>query len=153
MSVQERRAARLAAVQALYQLSMTAEPSDQILTEFLQHRLHPMLEEHKIRKVDEAHFLRLYAGVVSKRDVIDEMIIANLSADWRFERVENVLKEILRAAIYELLELKDVPARVIISEYVELAKSFSDKDEPRFVNHVLDRLAHVLREDEFTPAS
>ena len=145
-------AARLLAVQALYQMSLTKAPAPQVIEEFLEHRLDEDVEGLKHGAVKRELFADLVRGVSSQSETLDDMLAAVLDEDWTIERVEILLLGLLRAATFELSERVDVPARVVISEYVDLANAFFDGRETSFVNGMLDRLAHVLRMDEFGEA-
>lgn len=145
-------AARLLAVQALYQMILTKAPAKQVIAEFLDHRLKEDLEGLKHGAVNRDLFTDLVQGVSSQAEVLDDMLAAVLDEDWTIERLEILLLALLRAAAFELSERLEVPARVVISEYVDLANAFFDGRETAFVNGMLDRLAHVLRMDEFGEA-
>lgn len=146
-----RSASRLAAVQALYEFEMSQAPLDSILIEFLQKRwdFEDNRPEDKLADPDKELFLKIVRGVAEHRDQITEMVSGALAEDWRIERLEKVLKNILMSGAFELHHLRDVPAKVIISEYVDVAKAFFSGGEPPMVNGVLDRLARLLREEEF----
>ncbi len=132
-----RRAARLATVQALYQLDMNDVAPAVLIAEFVRHRL----EAH----ADQPLFSDLVGGVAARRADIDGMVGAALVEGWTVERLETVLRAILRAGTYELLARPDIPARVTISEYVEIAHAFFGGREPGLVNGVLHTLAQQLR--------
>jgi len=135
-----RRAARLAAVQALYQLDMNAGKATAVVSEFVNHRL----EAH----ADQPLFSDLVAGVTERAAEIDGLIGGALVEGWTVERLETVLRAILRAGTYELVARIDVPAKVAISEYVEIAHAFFGGKEPGLVNGVLNRLAQERRAGE-----
>ncbi len=143
-----RRAARLAAVQALYQMELTGEDADSVAEEFSAFRFG---REPEITpgEPDEAFFGDLVRGVPQRQDEIDGAITGCLAGGWRLSRVDSILRAILRAGTYELIARPDVPARVVIDEYVELAHAFFADEEPSFVNAALDRLAHEKRAAEF----
>ncbi|NIA67042.1 transcription antitermination factor NusB [Pelagibius litoralis] len=145
-------AARLLAVQALYQMSLNKEPADQVIAEFLEHRVKEDVEGLKHGAVNRNLLTELVQGVSAEADMLDDMLAAVLDEEWTVERLEILLLVLLRAAIFELSERLDVPARVVISEYVDLANAFFDGRETSFVNGLLDRIAHVLRTDEFGEA-
>lgn len=145
-----RSAARLAVVQALYQREVTGAGADAVVAEFLSLRLPAMSTDPEPGldpMLDKAWFAQLVRGVQAE-PAIDEMVGNALSAEWPLQRLERVLRAILRAGAYELLRCADVPARAVINEYVELAHDFFAGREPALVNAVLDRLARVLRADE-----
>lgn len=139
----ERSAARLAALQALYQLEITGNAPDDVIDEFIEHRF-GLAPQH-----DEAFFSDLVHGVLKHQVEIDRSIAKALAQGWTLARIDSTLRALLRAASYELVARPDVPAKVVIDEYVELARDFFDGDEPGFVNAVLDRLAHRKRATEF----
>ena len=142
-------AARLLAVQALYQMALNDQSAAEVLREFLQHRVDEDIEGLKHTSVNRELLTELVHGVARKSGELDDMVAAVLDEDWTVERLEITLLALLRAATFELAERLDVPARVVISEYVDLANAFFDGRETAFVNGLLDRLAHVLRAEEF----
>jgi len=142
-------AARLLAVQALYQIAVGQESAKQVLQEFLQHRVEEDIEGLKHASVNRELLAELIEGATRKAEELDDMIAAVLDEDWTLDRLEILLRGLLQAATYELAERLEVPARVVISEYVDLAHAFFDGRETAFVNGLLDRLAHVLRAEEF----
>lgn len=152
----DRSSARLAAVQALYEIDMTDISVDTVVDEFLRQRWKPVPgmqndEEEALPDLaepDAALLSELIRGVSGKRADLDGMIGPALSGDWTVERLEVILRAILRAGAYELLAMSDVPARVVINEYVNVAKAFFDDNKPGMVNGVLDKLAKVLRAAE-----
>lgn len=135
-----RRAARLAAVQALYQLEMNEATTQQVIAEFQTLRL--------AEDADRDLFADVVAGTMTRLPELDAEIGRLLAEGWSFERLETVLRAILRAGTYELMVRLDVPPRVAINEYVEIAHSFFGGREPNLVNGLLDRLAKERREDE-----
>lgn len=143
-----RRSARLAAVQALYQMELTDASVDRVLGEFVQYRFAGAEGGSHYGAPDRPLFTELVRGVTLRCDELDEMIAGSLTADWSLDRLDRVLRAILRAAAYELAERADMPARAAINEYIEVARSFFDGPEPSLVNGVLDRLARALRADE-----
>jgi N utilization substance protein B len=142
-------AARLLAVQALYQVVVGDQSARDVLREFLQHRIDEDIEGLKHTSVNRELLTELVEGVAKTADELDDMIAAVLDEDWTLDRLEILLHALLRAATFELAERLEVPARVVISEYVDLANAFFDGRETAFVNGLLDRLAHVLRAEEF----
>ncbi|MFQ6018348.1 MAG: transcription antitermination factor NusB [Kiloniellaceae bacterium] len=144
-----RSAARLAATQALYQIEMAGGSAEAVLREFLDHRVGEEVDGLRLPAVDRAMLGDLIKGVVAARKALDDMLAAVLEADWPVERLETLLRVVLRAGAYELSERPDVPARVIVTEYVDLAHAFFSGKEPGLVNGVLDRLARALRTEEF----
>ena len=144
-----RGSARLAAVQALYQMDIGAAPLTTVLTEFEEHRLGQEIDGEQYRAADALFFRDLVTGVVKRQRDLDPKIHAVLAESWPLARIDSTLRAILRAGIYELSERKDVPAKVVIAEYMDLAHAFFDGDVPPLVNAVLDRLARELRPTEF----
>lgn len=140
-----RTAARLAAVQALYQIEVTGASPANTVGEFLRHRFSAQAEGENFGAADEALFAVLVEGTCARRSELDDHIAAALTPDWPLERLEIILRAILRAGAYELLARPDVPARVAISEYLDIAHAFFAGKEPGLVNGVLDRLARTLR--------
>lgn len=141
-----RRPARLAAVQALYQMELTGGEAESVAQEFLDHRF---AVEAGASAPDEALFRAIIAGVPHCQVEIDRAIASCLAADWRLKRIDSILRAILRASAYELIVRRDIPGRVVIDEYIEVARRFFGEDERAFVNAVLDRLARRERASEF----
>lgn len=148
----KRGVARLAAVQALYQMDLTSAKLMDVVNEFESYRFDQEVDgeegSDKYRAADVQWFRAVLAGVIEEQKQIDPLIHHNLPSDWPLKRIETLLRSILRAGTWELRKRKDVPAKVIISEYVDVAKAFYDDDEPKLVNGLLDRLARTLRDDE-----
>jgi transcription antitermination protein NusB len=140
-----RSVARLAAVQALYQIDLVGVSPANAIGEFLRHRLGTESEEPGFAAADEAFFADLVEGTCARRAELDGLISAALTPDWPLERLEVTLRAILRAGAYELAARADVPARVVISEYLDIAHAFFSGKEPGLVNGVLDRIARTLR--------
>ncbi|GLV24136.1 transcription antitermination factor NusB [Sphingobium sp. Cam5-1] len=140
-----RSAARLAAVQALYQLEMEGTPLATLLHEFHQHRLGATIEDVTYADAEESFFDDVVTGVDKRRGEIDAMITARLSKGWSLERLDKPMRQILRAGTYELVARKDVPTGTVISEYVDVAHAFYDKREAGFVNGLLDGVAKDVR--------
>ena len=140
-----RTAARLAAVQALYQIDLTDATARGVVSEFKRHRLDGKGEDEIFGKADQALFTELVDGITTRIADLDAQIVTALTTDWTIDRLEIILRAILRAGTYELMVSLDVPARVAISEYMEIAHSFYAGKEPGLVNGVLDRLAKTLR--------
>jgi len=145
----KRRAARLAAVQALYQMEQTGEGSDAVTEEFLAYRFGCEPEITALGPPDEAFFASILAGVPQHQDEIDAAIAESLSEKWRLGRVDSALRAILRAGVFELIGRPDVPARAVIDEYVDLAHAFATVEEAGFVNAALDAIARRKRAPEF----
>jgi N utilization substance protein B len=149
----KRGAARLAAVQALYQMDIAGTGLNEIMAEFESHWLGGEVEGVQYRPAEAAYFRDIVIGVVREQTRLDPQIDAALARGWPLKRIEAVLRAVLRAGAYELACRSDVPARVVTSEYVDVASAFVDKDETGMVNAVLDQLAHQLRAAEFDSAS
>jgi N utilization substance protein B len=147
-NAKSRSAARLAAVQALYQMDMTAIDLTRVIAEFEAHRLGQEIEGCQYCDAEAAFFRDLVEGVVREQLRIDPLIDQHLAEGWRLHRVDSILRAILRAGAYEILLRKDVPARVAISEYVDLAHAFFEGDEPKVVNGILDKIARETRGEE-----
>ena len=145
----KRGAARLAAVQALYQMDFAGTGLNEIYAEFESHWLGGEVEGAQYRPAEAAFFRDIVAGVVREQSNLDPQIDAALSRGWPLKRIEAVLRAILRAGAYELACRRDVPARVVMAEYVDVAAAFVEADETGMVNAVLDQLAHQYRADEF----
>jgi N utilization substance protein B len=142
-----RSRARLAAVQALYQMDLAGTDLAEVLDDFKTRRL-PSGAEEAVAGGDIDHFTRVLNGVVRRQREIDPMVDQQLAAGWSLLRVDAIVRATLRAATFELMELADVPARVAISEYVNVAHAFFDADESKVINGVLDALARKLRPGE-----
>jgi transcription antitermination protein NusB len=149
----ERSAARLAAVQALYQMDVAGKGVIDALAEFEAFWIGREVEGISFAPADAAFFRDILSGVVREQIAIDRSVDAALAEGWPLKRVEAVLRAILRAGAYELLFRRDVPARVAISEYVEVANGFYGEDEPGLVNAVLDAVARQSREGELPARS
>lgn len=148
LSAKERRArtvARLAAVQALYQMELAGTGVEAVVREFTEHRFDRDIEGETLAEADEAFFSELVHGVVSDQTAIDAAVTHRLATGWRLERLDATLRAILRAGGWELMKRPDVPVEVAIDEYVEIAKSFFEGAEPGFVNGALDGLARDAR--------
>jgi len=148
----KRGAARLAAVQALYQMDLAGTGLNEIVAEFESHWLGGVVEGEQYRPAEAAFFRDVVGGVVREQGLLDRQIDDALTRSWPLKRIEAVLRAVLRAGAYELGHRRDVPARVVMSEYVDVASAFVDKEETGMVNAVLDQLAHQSRADEFGPA-
>ncbi len=142
---QARAAARLAAVQALYQHEMEATPTARLLDEFHQHRLGAEIDEDQYAEAETAFFDDLVKGALARREQIDGLLAGKLAEGWKLERLDRTMLQILRAGTYELLARGDVPTGTAISEYVDVAHAFFDAREAKFVNGVLDAIAKDVR--------
>jgi N utilization substance protein B len=142
---QARSVARLAAVQALYQMEVSSVGAEAVIREFAEHRFDrdsdPDSGGAPLAAADEAFFADLVRGVVEHQKAVDAAIAKKLASGWRLDRLDATARAILRAGAYELIHRRDVPVEVAIDEYVELAKSFFEGPEPGFVNAALDGLA------------
>ena len=146
-SANQRGAARLAAVQALYQMDIGGAGVLEIVAEYEAHRLGNEIDGEQYRPADPAWFRAVVSGVVENQRALDPVIRAGLTEDWPLSRLDATLRAILRAGAWELSSKKDVPVAVIVTEYVDVARAFFDGEEPKIVNAVLDRLARKYRED------
>ena len=144
----QRRAARLAAVQALYQWEQSGGAADAIIKEFAEHRIGKSVDGIELPAADIRLFSNLVRGAVENADELDSMIAGVLTEDWSVERLESILRAILRGGAYELAHRTDIPPKVAISEYLAVADAFLGDKEITLVNGVLDRLAHLLRPAE-----
>ena len=140
-----RSAARLAAVQALYQMEMEATPLAKLLHEFHQHRLGATIEDATYADAEQDFFDDVVSGVDARRDEIDGLITDRLAEGWSLKRLDRPMRAILRAGTYELIARPDVPAASVISEYIDVAHAFFDKRETGFVNGLLDAIAKSAR--------
>ncbi|WKA31996.1 transcription antitermination factor NusB [Bradyrhizobium roseum] len=144
-----RGAARLAAVQALYQMDIAGAGINDIFAEFESHWLGNEVEGDKYLPAEAAFFKDVVAGVVRDQAQLDPLIDDALQKGWPLKRIDAILRAVLRAGSYELEHRKDVPGRVVVSEYVDVAHAFVEKDETGMVNAVLDQIARQFRADEF----
>ncbi|MFV0280799.1 MAG: transcription antitermination factor NusB [Rhodoblastus sp.] len=145
-----RSTARLNAVQALYQMDVTAKGIVDILEEFEAHWIGREIEGAEYKPAEIAYFRNILQGVLADQIAIDREIDTALAQGWPLARIEAVMRAILRAGDYELRKRADVPARVIVSEYVDIAGAFFDREESGMINAVLDALARQVRADEFS---
>ena len=140
-----RSAARLAAVQALYQQEMEGTPLARLLHEFHEHRIGATIEDAEYVDAERDFFDDIVGGVDARRSDIDEAISAKLASGWTLQRLDRPMRAILRAGTYELIARPDVPVGSAISEYVDVAHAFYDKRESGFVNGLLDAIAREVR--------
>ena len=148
-----RGAARLAAVQALYQMDVAATPVNDILAEFESHWLGQEVEGEQYLPAEAAFFRDIVGGFTAEQRRLDPLIDQALAAGWPLKRVEAIVRAVLRAGAFELDKRPDIPARVVVSEYVGVANAFVDREETGMVNAVLDTLARRFREGEFSAAT
>lgn len=144
-----RRSARLAAVQALYQIEIARIAPDAVVLEFLQHRVSEEIDGHVLGELDQALFAEVVRESHARIGELDDMLSAVVDENWSVERLDTLMRVLLRAGLYELAYKLEVPARAIIAEYVAIAHDFFFGKEPAMVNGMLDRLARSLREEEF----
>ena len=140
-----RSAARLAAVQALYQMEVSGIGAEAVVREFREHRFGGDVDGAPLAEADETFFSDLIAGVVVAQGDIDRAIGRRLSSGWRLERLDATARAILRCGTFELMRRIDIPGEVVIDEYIEVAKSFFDGTEPGFINAALDAIARDER--------
>ena len=139
-----RHAARLGAVQALYQMEMSGNGAEDVAAEFAEHRFAELPATP-----DGEFFHAIVNGVPQHQVEIDRAIAASLSEKWKLERVDSILRAILRCGVFELIGRRDVPAKVVIDEYVAVSGAFFGGDEPGVVNAALDGIARRKRAPEF----
>lgn len=154
-----RTVSRMAAVQALYQMDLAGTDAGEVVAQFMAAK--PKPEDGaagddqdaealtSLEGGDVTFFADVVKGVVRRQREIDPLVDQQLRTGWRLVRVDSILRAILRGGVFELLERSDVPARVTINEYINIAKAFFEADEPKVVNGVLDRIAHKVRAKEF----
>jgi len=145
-----RGAARLAAVQALYQMEISGAGINDVIAEFESHWIGNEVEGEKYLPAEAAFFRDVVSGVVRDQAKLDPLIDDALSKGWPLKRIDVILRAVLRAGSYELEHRKDAPGRVVVSEYVDVAHAFVEKEETGMVNAVLDQIARQFRADEFT---
>jgi N utilization substance protein B len=148
-NAEQRSSARLAAVQALYQMEVAAKGLNDILAEFEAHWIGQEVEGDQYKPAELAFFRGIVGGVLEDQRAIDRQLDDTLSAGWPLRRVEALMRAILRAGLYELKARPDVPARVAIKEYVDIAGAFFAREESGMINAVLDALARQARPKEF----
>ncbi|MET0747633.1 MAG: transcription antitermination factor NusB [Rhizobium sp.] len=143
----QRGAARLAAVQALYQMDIGGSGVLEVVAEYETHRLGQEVDGETYLKADAAWFRSIVSGVVRDQTKLDPLIGQALQDDWALSRLDSTVRAILRAGTFEIVDRKDVPVAVIVTEYMEIAQAFFSDDEPKLVNAVLDRIAKQVRVD------
>ncbi|GGY39448.1 transcription antitermination factor NusB [Parvularcula lutaonensis] len=146
-----RTLARLGAVQALYQMEHSGQGVDATVREFLNHRLGSELDGVAIREADDEFFVDLTRGVVEAQRPIDRLIDRNLREGWSLKRIDSTARAILRCGAFEMIRRPDVPAKVVIDEYVEIANDFfgEGEQEPKFINGLLEACGREARAEEF----
>lgn len=152
----KRSSARLAAVQAIYEIEISDAPVDDVLVGFLATRWNTPQEDGSeeresspLAQPDKQLFSDIVRGTAKRQSELEEMLSGALSQEWTIDRLEDIVRIILLAGIYELYVRADIPPRVVITQYVDVAHAFFEGPEPKFVNGVLDRLAKTLRPDDF----
>lgn len=145
----KRSASRLGAVQALYQVEMTGVAPNVVVVEYVKHRLGQEIDGDTFMAADATLFEELVQGTVERQADLDGLITPALSADWPLDRLEMILRAILRVATFELAHRIDVPVKVVITEYVDIAHAFFAGKEPGLINGVLDKLGRQLRPTEW----
>ena len=150
MSLEQRSAARLAIVQALYQMEVSGKGLNEIFAEFESHWIGREIEGVQYKPAELAFFRDILQGVLSDQRMIDQHIDRALSGGWPLQRIEAVMRAILRAGAFELHKRPDVPARVAIKEYVDVAGAFFEPVESGMINAVLDRIAREARPGELS---
>lgn len=141
-----RSAARLGAVQALYQHQMEGTAQAKLLNEFHQHRLGQVIEEEEYAEADVDFFDDVVTGVIARKDEIDGKLVEKLAEGWTLARLDKTMLQILRCGTYELIARPDVPKGAAIGEYIDVAKAFFDDREAKFVNGVLDAVGKDVRD-------
>lgn len=149
-----RTGARVAAVQALFNAEASGESVETVLDQFLRHRLGPQagsdgFEDGRVEEADVKLFVRVLRGAATEPAQLDDAVAEHLSANWSLHRLDPVLRALLRAAAGELRDKAGPPAKVVITEYMDVAHGFFGGEEPRFANGVLDAMARGLRPSEF----
>jgi transcription antitermination protein NusB len=150
----KRTASRLAAVQALFQSDQTGDNAETVIDQFVRHRLGELpgtggFEEGRIPDAEVPLFARVVRGAVRQQDTVDRMLVDTLPPEWPLTRIDPVLRAVLRAGAAELAMTDGPPAKVVINEYLDIARGFFDGGEPGMANAVLDRMARLLRPQEF----
>jgi N utilization substance protein B len=143
----QRGAARLAAVQALYQMDIGRQSLEDTLAQFSAHHLGREIEGEQYLPADADFFRQIVTGVIRSQLDIDPSIDSALATDWPMSRIDATLRAILRAAAFELLRRKDIPPGVVITEYVDIARAFYADEAPAMVNGVLDAIARQANRD------
>ena len=149
-----RTASRVAAVQALFQSEQAHESAEAVIDQFVRHRLGELpgtggFEEGRVPRAEVPLFARIVRAAVAQQDTIDRMLEESLPPEWPLNRIDPVLRALMRAASAELALSDGPPARVVINEYLDVAHGFFSGEGPRLANGVLDRLARLLRPEEF----
>jgi N utilization substance protein B len=151
--ISRRRAARLAAIQALYEFSVNGGDVEDMIIEHLQNRPGAIFANDSFVEIDDDLFADIVRGTSRWRTQVDETLSGLLTGSWALERLDRILRDLLACGAYELLYRKDIPVRVVLNEYMDLAHAFFAEQEPGMVNGVLDKLAHRARSDELSGTS
>jgi N utilization substance protein B len=152
-SFSARGTARLAAVQALYQMDLAQTEAGSVIAQFVRHHFGHEIEGSYFDRADESFFKDIVLGVVREQLSIDPLIAKHLAEGWRLARIDSILRAILRAAVFELKDRRDVPFKVIINEYLDVAHAFFGGEEPGVVNGILDAVARDVRSAEFASSA
>jgi len=142
---QARSVARLAAVQALYQMETAGAGVEGVIREFVEHRFDGDMEGETLAPADIEYFTDIVRGVVERQAEVDKTITSHLAANWRLDRLDATARAILRSGAFELIARPEAPTEVVINEYVEVAKAFFEGPEPGFINGALDAIARHER--------
>jgi N utilization substance protein B len=145
LTAARRAGARLAAVQALYQMEQTEQSARSVIADFMEDRLGLNDEGEPIEEADPDIFRSIVSGVVARQDEIDAAIMKRLATGWKIERLDATSRAILRAAIYELVAEISLPPQIILDEYVSIAHAFFEGAEPKFINGLLDAVSRDVR--------
>mgnify|MGYP001182988363 CR=1 FL=1 len=144
----KKSSARLFAVQILFEMEINGKKINNILERLTDEYLIEISRLNKTEKADKSHLIKILKGVIKNQKDIDLNIKDNLIG-WSLSRIDSVSRAILRSALYELRECNDIPAKVIINEYIEISKSFFEGEEPNFINGILDKISKIYRPNEF----
>jgi N utilization substance protein B len=144
-----RSVARLAAVQALYQMELSGTDVETVILEFISERFGQEIDGEEYLAVDQKLFAELVRGVVARQMEIDPLVARTVSTDWALPRLDATLRALIRTAAYELMARTDIPVKVVLSEYIDIAHAFFSGDEPGFANGVLDKVARIVRPQSF----
>ena len=140
-----RAGARLAAVQALYQMEQTEQSARSVIADFMEDRLGLNDEGEPVEEADPDIFRAIVDGTVERQEAIDSAIMKRLASGWKIERLDATSRAILRAAVYELIAVVGLPSQIILDEYVSIAHAFFEGAEPKFINGLLDAVSRDVR--------
>jgi N utilization substance protein B len=140
-----RAGARLAAVQALYQMEQTGQSARSVIADFMEDRLGLNDEGEPVEEADPDLFKSVVEGVVDRQEQVDAAIMKRLAEGWKIERLDATSRAILRGAVYELIAEIGLPSQIILDEYVSLAHAFFEGSEPKFINGLLDAVSRDVR--------